>query len=134
MMSERDYVGMEIGFPAPKPDEPPPDKRARKGGKRAGAVKRRFGLLNAVTDSALPQIPTRAALAAWLILFRHAKPDGIVTASVADLARRAGCNVATLKRGLAKLQAAGLLERVKRGTLAGGPSVWRLLTPEGDRP
>src|SRR5574337_434219 len=59
------------------------------GGRRGGAVRRRFALLNAFIDSALRELG-RAELAAWLILYRHAKPDGIVTASVADLARRAG--------------------------------------------
>lgn len=135
-MRESDFIGLRVGG-APAAADPHDDDDAepkRNPGRGGGAVKRRFGLLNAVADSALPQIPTRAALAAWLLLFRHAKPDGTVVAGVADLARRAGCDVATTKRGLQRLQEAGLVERIKRGSVAGGASVWRLLTPEGGRP
>ena len=106
----------------------------RKPGKRGGAVRRRFALLNAVADIALPRFRARTEFAAWLVIFRHAKPDGTATASVADLARRAGCCESAMRRALKRLQSAGLVERLKRGTLAGGPSVWRLLMPEGDRP
>lgn len=110
--------------------EPPPKRKPGRGG---GTVRRRFALLNAFIDGELPQ-RTRAELAAWLLLYRHAKPDGIVTASVADLARRAGRDESAMRRALRRLREAGLVERLKRGTLAGGPSVWRLLTPEGGRP
>lgn len=105
----------------------------RKPGGGGGAVRRRFALLNAFIDGGLPR-RTRAELAAWLLLYRHAKPDGIVTASVADLAQRAGRDESAMRRALKRLREAGLVERIKRGTLAGGPSVWRLLTPEGGRP
>lgn len=98
-----------------------------------GAVKRRFALLNAFLDQAAAKL-TRSELAAWLLLYRHAKADGIASASVADLARRAGCSERTMQSALGKLQCANLVERIKRGSLAGGPSVWRLLTPEGERP
>lgn len=95
-----------------------------------GRVRRRFALLNAVADCALPRMTGRADIAAWLVLFRHASADGTVTASVADLARRADCSESAMRRALKRMQSAGLLERRKRGTLAGGPSVWRLLSPE----
>ena len=108
-----------------------PKRKAGKGGGKAG---RRWKLLNAVVDKALPLFKGRAALAAWVVLFRHAKADGIVKASVADLARRAGCGESAMGRALRDLRAVGLVERIKRGTLAGGPSVYRLLMPEGDRP
>lgn len=111
----------------------PPSAEPKPKSGRGGAVRRRFALLNAFIDSQLP-CRSRSELAAWLLLYRHARPDGIVTASIGDLARRTGCHAATIKRGLARLQAARVLERVKRGTLAGGPSVWRLLRPDGQRP
>lgn len=110
----------------PEADKPP----KRKPGKRASAVRQRFGLLNAMLDRALPRL-TRTELAAWLLLYRHAKPDGTVTASVGDLARRAGCCVRSMRYALKRLHAAGLVRRLKRGTLAGGPSVWRLMPPDG---
>jgi len=113
--------------------EPTGPKPKRKPGRRGNAVRRRFRLLNAFLDRALPHL-TRAAITAWLLLYRHAKPDGTVSASVADLARRAGCCESAMRRALKRLPLAELVERLKRGTLAGGPSVWRLLTPGGGRP
>lgn len=126
---------MDLGErPARRNGRAPTDAEPkRKPGRGGGAVRRRFALLNAFIDGGLPR-RTRAELAAWLLLYRHAKPDGIVTASVADLARRTGCDESTMRRALKRLREAGLVERVKRGTLAGGPSVWRLLTPEGGQP
>jgi len=96
---------------------------------RGRVVRQRFALLNAVVDYALPGM-RRSELAAWLVLYRHAKPDGTVVASVADLARRSGCSDRAMRTALPRMQSAGLLARLKRGTLAGGPSVWRLRTPE----
>lgn len=95
---------------------------------RGTAVRRRFALLNAFIDTALPQLE-RSAVAVWLLLYRHAKPDGTVSASVADLARRAGSSNRQVQRALGRLQAAGIVRRLKRGTLAGGPSVYRLVQP-----
>ncbi len=114
------------GRAAARPKRP---KRSRSNA-RAGAVRQRFALLNAFLDLALPHL-TRAEAAAWLLLYRHAKPDGIATASVADLARRTGCDESAIRRALKRLRENGLVERIKRGSLAGGPSVWRLTTPKG---
>lgn len=91
-------------------------------------VRRRFGLLNAVIDRAMPRMH-RTELAVWLLLYRHAKPDGIVSASVGDLARRTGSGERSVRYGLDQMRRAGLIRRLKRGTLAGGPSVYRLLHP-----
>lgn len=100
---------------------------------RRRAVRRRFSLLNAFVDGELRRC-TRSEIAAWLLLYRHARPDGIVTASVADLAFRAGCDESAMRRALKRLRRSGLVERIKRGTLVGGPSIWRLVMPEGGRP
>lgn len=126
---------MDLGErPARRNGRAPTDAEPkRKPGRGGGAVRRRFALLNVFIDAELSRC-TRAELAAWLLLYRHAKPDGIVTASVADLARRAGRDESAMRRALKRLREAGLVERVKRGTLAGGPSVWRLLAPEWVRP
>ncbi len=99
---------------------------------RRAAVRRRFGLLNSFLDVSLPHLG-RIDLAAWLLLYRHAKPDGTATASVADLARRAGCCDRAMRRALKRLHSLRLLDRLKRGTLAGGPSVWRLQSADGER-
>lgn len=132
MAEYEDYIGRKLDESATRSGSARTCMRSA--GKRGGAVRRRFALLNAVADTALPLLKGRADFAAWLLLYRHAGPDGTVTASVADLARRAGCCESAMRRGLKRLQSAGLVERLKRGTLAGGPSVWRLLTPEGDHP
>ena len=109
-------------------------KPGGKPGKRAGAVKRRFTLLNTIADEALPTLKGRGEVAAWLVLFRHAKPNGIAVVSVADLARRIGATESTAKRALCRLREVGLVERIKRGSLASGASVWRLLLPAGGQP
>lgn len=102
----------------------PKDRHPRGG----SAVRRRFALLNAFIDIALPNLE-RSAVAVWLLLYRHAKPDGTVSASIADLARRAGASDRQVQRALGRLQAAGIVCRLKRGTLAGGPSVYRMVQP-----
>lgn len=99
---------------------------------RRAAVRQRFALLNLMLDVSLPHLG-RIDLAAWMLLYRHAKPDGTVTASMADLARRAGCCDRAMRRALKRLHELRLLDRLKRGTLAGGPSVWRLRSADGDR-
>lgn len=124
MLPPRDN-GRVAATPARKP------KRAPAG--RGGAVRRRFALLNTVVDEHIAGL-RRSDLVCWLVLYRHARPDGTVTASIADLARRGGCSRRAVTSALRRLQAVGLLERQKRGTLAGGPSRWRLLSPETDAP
>ena len=101
-------------------------KELRQG--RGSAVRRRFALLNAFIDNVSATLP-RSAVVVWLQLYRHAKPEGTVSASVADLARRAGASDRQVQRALALLQEVGMLCRLKRGTLAGGPSVYRLVQP-----
>ncbi len=100
----------------------PPEHRRSGGG---GAIRARFALFNALVDKAMRDM-TRGELVVWLVLYRHADAVGEATAAVADIARRGGCNPGTVKRGLVGLQRAGLVTRIKRGTLAGGPSRWRL--------
>jgi len=122
--------------PAERPKRPPavrpaerPERAKQRG--RKGAVRRRFALLNAFVDLAAGHC-TRAELLCWLTLYRHAGPDGTARASVGDIARRARCNQSTIRRAVKRLLAAGLLQRLKRGSLAGGPSAYRLLYP-GDK-
>jgi hypothetical protein len=75
--------------PTPKAPDRPVAKRGRP--RRKGDLARRFGLYNAVVDYAIRDMH-RAELAAFVILWRHAKADGTVSASIADLARRGGCS------------------------------------------
>jgi DNA-binding transcriptional ArsR family regulator len=98
-----------------------------------GAVRRRFALLNAFVDLALPRLGP-VDVAVWLVLYRHGQRDGTATAAVSDLARRTGYRDRAVRQALARLVDCGLIRRVKRGTLAGGPSVYRLIPPADGRP
>ncbi len=110
--------------PAERPE--PAKRRSRK----RNAVRRRFRLLNNFVDGPLSQLgPVDAVV--WLVLYRHGRRDGTTTAAVSDLARRTGRCEAAVRRSLRRLIAAGLLRRVKRGSLLGGPSVYELLDPNG---
>jgi len=100
------------------PDRPPPGKA-----KRAAAG--RWRTFNLFIDATLRTLP-RAELAVWLTLYRDARPDGLARTGQADLARRAGCNVGTVKRAVAGLARRGLLAVVRRGGIGRGPSVYRL--------
>ena len=126
---------MDLGErPARRNGRAPTDagpKPKRKPGRGGGAVWRRFALLNAFVDCALAQLGP-VDVAVWLVLYRHGQRDGTATAAVSDLARRAGYCEAAVRRALRRLQKWGLIDRAKRGTLAGGPSVYRLWRPLGD--
>ena len=94
----------------------------------------RFAVLNAFVDFTAAGLP-RAETLVWLILFRDTKPDGLARTSQADLARRAGANLRTVKRAVANLERRGLLKVVRRGGLRQGPSTYRVksLEPPGGR-
>lgn len=101
---------------------PPPTKRAKGGAPGRGE---RFAVLNTFTDFTLCGL-TGAEVKVWLILFRDTKKTGTARTGQADIARRAGIDVRTVRRTLAKLERAGLLKVVRRGKLNGGPSVYRV--------
>jgi len=114
----------------PTDTEPRPKRTSGRGG---GAVRRRFALLNAFVDCELRRL--RAVdVAIWLVLYRHGQRDGTATVAVSDLARRTGYAERAVRYALHRLQADGLIDRLKRGTLAGGPSVYRLVVPSGGVP
>ena len=85
----------------------------------------RFAVLNAFVDFTMQEL-TRAEALVWLTLFRDTKPDGLARTGQADLARRAGVNVRTVKRTVASLHHRGLLVLVYRGSLRRGPSTYRV--------
>jgi DNA-binding MarR family transcriptional regulator len=95
-------------------------------------VRRRFALLNAFVDCELARLGP-ADVAVWLVLYRHGQRDGTATAAVSDLARRTGYRDRAVRQALARLIECGLIARIKRGTLAGGPSVYRLIPPADGR-
>ncbi len=105
------------------------DPKARSRGRTA----RRFGVLNAFVDVTLRQVDSTAAVV-WLILFRDAKPNGLVRTSQADLARRAGLSVSTIYRAVCRLRGLGLLTVVRKGRLNVGASTYRLRWAVKDEP
>jgi len=102
--------------------------RPKRTANRGGAVRRRFALLNAFVDCELARLGP-VDVAVWLVLYRHGRRDGTATAAVSDLVRRTGYRQAAVRNALRRLRNCGLINRLKRGTLAGGPSVYRLLLP-----
>lgn len=121
-------VGMEL--PAMEPPAPPSGKPARSS-KAKGKAGERFAVLNAFVDFTVAGL-SRAQIAVWLILYRDTR-DGTARTAVSDLARRAGCNRATVFRALRRLEAAHLVRIVHRGGLGRGPSRCRVcpLSKEG---
>ncbi len=68
---------------------------------------------------------SRAELITWLILYRDTR-NGTAATAQADIARRGGMDVRTVKRAIARLQRRGLLTIVYRGGLNRGPSRYRV--------
>ena len=101
---------------------PPPTKKAKGGSPRRGE---RFAVLNTFTDLTLRDL-SGAEVKVWLILFRDTKKTGTARTGQADIGRRAGIGVRTVRRTLTKLAATGLVEVVRRGKLNGGPSIYRV--------
>lgn len=84
----------------------------------------RFGILNRFVDFTLAGL-SRGEIAVWLILFRDCR-DGTARTSMDDLARRAGCDRATVFRAIRGLERRGLVKVVHRGGLGKGPSRYRV--------
>jgi hypothetical protein len=90
---------------------------------RRQVVRGRFAVLNAFADFTLRGL-SRADIAVWLLLWRDTKPNGLARTAQADLARRAGCDVSTVKRAVRRLVRSGLLDVTYRGRLGRGPSAY----------
>lgn len=106
----------------PEEEPPPPPKKVKGAPPRRGE---RFAVLNTFTDFTLCGL-TGAEVKVWLILFRDTKTTGTARTGQADIGRRAGIDVRTVRRTLAKLEAVGLVKVLRRGKLNGGPSVYRV--------
>ena len=68
---------------------------------------------------------SKAELATWLCLYRDTR-NGTACTSQADIARRSGLSVRSVKYAVKRLLDVGLLERVFRGGLNRGPSRYRV--------
>ena len=112
---------------APSPTEANGEAKGKPAGRKTGD---RFAVLNNFVDFTAGTL-TRAEVLVWLVLYRDTKRDGTARTSQADLARRAGVNLATVKRALTGLRRRRLVTRIAKGNLRRGPSVYRVypLTP-----
>ncbi|MFM8792415.1 MAG: helix-turn-helix domain-containing protein [Solirubrobacterales bacterium] len=82
-------------------------------------------------DKTMRTLPDRAARA-WFVLWRDTKPDGLARTSQSDLARRMGVSPDTAKRAIKDLKTAKLIDVVLPGSIARGPSVYRLKPTPGN--
>ncbi|NLF56358.1 MAG: helix-turn-helix domain-containing protein [Candidatus Hydrogenedens sp.] len=97
--------------------------------RRKESARKRWMLLNAFADSLLADAGPVAG-AVWLALFRFARPDGTVFASLPILEAMTGQHRRTIQRGINRLSELGALEKVQRGG-GGMASIYRLLMPGG---
>lgn len=101
------------------------NRKAIKPSKAKGKSKGRFAVLNAFVDYSLATLdhPSRSV---WFVLYRDTKPDGLARTAQADIARRIGMSVPTVKRAVRRLETLGLLTVKYRGGLGGRLSVYRV--------
>ena len=92
----------------------------------------RFAVLNTFADFTLRDL-SRAEIAVWLLLWRDTR-NGTARTSQADLARRAGVDISTVKRAVARLEKSGLVTVVFRGDLWRGPSRYAVNPTERHEP
>ncbi len=125
MTEPRILPGCEV-LPAMNPPKPTREQSSEAAKpKRTKATAGRFAVLNAFVDFTLSSL-SRNDLAVWLILWRDER-KGTSRTSQTDLARRAGVTRRTVVRVLDRLETKGLLQRIRRGGLNRGLSVYRVL-------
>lgn len=98
-------------------------ERGKPKGKRVSAG--RFHCINAFIDATMATL-TPAERAAWLILWRDTKPNGLAETSQTSMARRAGVSDRSIRTALRGLEEWGLVTVVHRGSLRRGVSVYRV--------
>jgi hypothetical protein len=122
------------GKGTPQPPSPPPRTDAASGRTRDRNRKparrgrsERFAALNAFVDFGIADADlTPAEALVWLVLYRDTKANGVARTAQADIARRVGLDVRTVRRAVASLEAKGMLQIVRRGRLNAGPSTYRV--------
>jgi hypothetical protein len=114
--------------PAPAPSASGRQRhQGRHGGKPKGkrASAGRFQCINAFIDVTMGLL-TPAERAAWLVLWRDTKPNGLATTSQMSMARRAGVSDRSIRTALRGLEQRGLVTEVHRGSLRRGASIYRV--------
>ena len=90
---------------------------------RRGRSKLRFECLNAFVDRGIAEAElTPSGIAIWLVLYRHARPDGTTEATVETIGTSTGLCRRTILRGLRELKGAGMLKTIRRGGIGRGAS------------
>ena len=107
-----------------------PSSSATKPAAVSGEVNR-WATLNYFADVTARTVRPLAALV-WFHLFRHAKPDGMVCITQAELSRRIGRTERSIYSALRQLEKVGLLLVVRRGTEKVGPSIYRMKARRSD--
>jgi hypothetical protein len=91
----------------------------------------RFRTLNDFCDHSARCVDTTAQ-AAWLMLYRETKSNGVACMSHGQIAQMIGTSRRTVIRAVQHLEDAKLITVIRRGGLAGGSSSYRVHgTPEG---
>lgn len=98
-------------------------KKSKRKRKCADAVGRRWRLLNAFVDGGVVGLE-RADVVVWVVLFRHARADGMVKVARTRLVAITGLASGTVKRAIRRLVAAGWLERIRRGGPSSGVAIY----------
>ena len=87
---------------------------------------RRWSVLNHFVDRSLRHLAPTCGLV-WLVMFRHARSDGMVRISQGLIAQSTGLNVRTIRRILLELESAGHVSRIKHGGKGKGCSTYALI-------
>ncbi len=109
---------------AARPEMQPAPRASKRNAQPEPEHAGRFATINAFVDGTMARLPRAAALV-WLTLWRDER-RGLSRTGLTDLARRTGCNHRTARRAVAALEQEGLVEKVRRGRLGSGPSVYRV--------
>lgn len=91
--------------------------------RRKDVAHRRWTMLNGFVDEAVPHAEM-SDVVLWLLMFRHARADGIVALSRSRLEAATRLNRKTITAALARLVSAGWLQRMRRGGPSGGMAVY----------
>lgn len=84
----------------------------------------RFAVLNAFVDRSMADL-TRAELAVWMVLYRDTR-NGTARTSADDIGRRIGVSTRRTLDAIARLRRRELVDRLYKGGLNRGPSVYRV--------
>jgi hypothetical protein len=131
---------LAVGEELPALDESSPRHAAERPAKAKEKRRRdnrrtaeRFATLNAFVDFSMATLKP-SERAAWLVLWRDTKPNGVARTSGRDLARRCGICERSARYAIAALERRGLLRIVRRGGLRSGPSSYRVFALESAQP